>query len=532
MRTQLIRSNRSGNAVRKDEGSALILALVVIIVGAFFVLPTMTYLMTVNQASRMRIEGANSSEVVRGGLRSVLYDPSGLYSACSTSGVTDVSSTKLAVPPGLAIDTWCTTVANASQWVPTDLRWALTTTMVGASTAIPLPYVAPPSRPDLDGTISQLWCTSAVTESLPCGRSYPNNAAPNSTDWLVDATDSSIGSKIFLPYVPSVIDAAGYAGGYNVDVGGGSICKVYFPGRYTDDVVITGTTPVYFVSGVYYFERTLRFSGSANVVVGAGATDGCIDSDAVAVADAGYADATSNGVGATFVFGATGRMMIDTATATSPGKSINITFNRRLVDPSDPDNIMNNVAIMSVNGSAPPASPVTNDLDVPGSLHVPASKVYAATPVEPLNQGFTPSTLIPSTVPTTAFPCALPAPPPAVPAASCPIIDINLTNTATVNVNIPGYISVPQGGVSLNTATGMSANKKISLGGGILTGTIGVSPERPASLQIGLLNSVVQKTFKIVSQTKNTTPRVTATALIQVNQTGGYAINSWVTSFG
>ena len=59
-----------------------------------------------------------------------------------------------------------------------------------------------------------------------------------------------------------------------------------------------------------------------------------------------------------------------------------------------------------------------------------------------------------------------------------------------------------------------------------------MSPERPASLQIGLLNSVVQKTFKIVSQTKNTTPRVTATALIQVNQTGGYAINSWVTSFG
>ncbi len=65
-----------------------------------------------------------------------------------------------------------------------------------------------------------------------------------------------------------------------------------------------------------------------------------------------------------------------------------------------------------------------------------------------------------------------------VPATSCPIIDINLTNTAT----------------------GMSANKKISLGGGVLTGTIGVSPERPASLQIGRLNSVVHKTFKVVSQ--------------------------------
>ncbi|MEO8264626.1 MAG: hypothetical protein ABI706_03855 [Ilumatobacteraceae bacterium] len=531
MRTQRISSKRVARRdATKDQGSTLILALVVIIVGAFFVLPTMTYLMTVNMASRLRIEGANSSEVVRGGLRSVLYDPSALYSACAGSGATDASAKDLAVPPGLNITTKCTTTANASQWVPTDLRWALTTTLVGASTAIPPPYAAPPSRPDLDGTISEQWCTSAVTESLPCGRTYPNNAAPNSTDWLADVTDSSVGSKIFLPYVPSVIDAAGYAGGYDVSVGNNNICKVYFPGRYIDDVVITGSTPVYFVSGVYYFEKTVRISGNANVVIGAGATDGCIDGDAVAVADAGYADATSNGVGATFVFGKQGRMMIDTATATSPGKSINITFNRRLVDPSDVDTIMNNVSIMSVNGTVPALSPTTLDYDSPTLLYVPASKVYAQPiPVEPLNEGFTASTLIPTTVPTTAFPCA---PPPAAPAASCPIIDINLTNTATVNVSIPGYISVPQGAVSINTASGMTAGKKISLGGGVLTGTIGVSPDKPAALQIGLLNSVVQKTFKIVSQTVSERPRVTATALIQINQTGGYAINSWVTSFG
>jgi hypothetical protein len=200
-----------------------------------------------------------------------------------------------------------------------------------------------------------------------------------------------------------------------------------------------------------------------------------------------------------------------------------------LVDPTDPENIMNNVAIMSVNGVA--AGAVTNDYDVPGSIHVPASKVFAAPPVEPLNQNFNPSTLIP-TAPQpidTAFPCA---PPPAVPAATCPIVDLNLTTTMPVNVSIPGYTSVPQGGFSLNTATGMGANKKISFGGGVLTGTVGVSADKPASLQIGLLNSVVQKTFKIVSQTINTSPRVTATALVQVNQTGGYAINSWVTSIG
>ncbi len=351
----------------KDEGSTLILTLVVIIVGAFFVLPMMTYVMTVNQVSRLRIQSANSSEIVRGGLRSVLYDPSGLYSACSGTGVS--AAQNLAVPPGLPITTQCTTVDQNEQWMPEDVRWALTTTMVGSEVPIPPPYLAPPEAPDLDQTISEQWCTSAVAEGVPCGREYPGNGSTAYTDWFlpdINATTESTGSKIFLPFLPSVIDAAGYAGGYDINTDGlGAMCKVYFPGRYTDDVVITGSMPVYFVSGVYYFEKTLRFSGDAQVVVGAGATDGCIDGDAIAVADAGYADATSSGVGGTFIFGAKGRMMIDTATAGTPSKGISLTFNRRLVDPSDADAIMNNVSIMSVNGSVDAVAGVTNDYNNP-----------------------------------------------------------------------------------------------------------------------------------------------------------------------
>ena len=270
----------------------------------------------------------------------MLYDPAGLYQACANSGASDASAINLAVPPGLAITTKCTTTAIASQWVPTDLRWALATTMVGASAAIPPPYVAPPSRPDLDGTISAQWCTSAVTDSLPCGRTYPNNASTDPMTWVADATTTSTGSKIFLPYVPPVIDTPAFAGGYDLDLGGGQKCKIFFPGRYTDNVVITGTTPVYFVSGVYYFEKAVRLSGDAQVVVGAGAVDGCVDSDAIAVADAGYADATSNGVGGTFVFGAQGRLVIDTTTASTTGSGVSLTINRRLVDPTDPENIM------------------------------------------------------------------------------------------------------------------------------------------------------------------------------------------------
>jgi hypothetical protein len=185
---------------------------------------------------------------------------------------------------------------------------------------------------------------------------------------------------------------------------------------------------------------------------------------------------------------------------------------------------------MSVNGV------VTNGTTIPyhvdGLMDVPAGAFNVLPVVEPYTQGFRASTLIPTSVPTGATPCPYALTSAAVPAATCPIVDVNLTTNMPVNVSIPGYISVPQGAVSIFTAPGMTSNKKLSFGGGILTATIGVSADKPASLQLGLLNSVVQKTFKIVSQTTASTPKVTATALVQVNQTGGYAINSWVTSFG
>jgi len=102
MKRQLRHLRQPTQVKGRDEGSTLILCLVVIIIGAFFVLPMMTYIMTVNQASRLRIESANSSEVVRGGLRSVLYDPAALYQACANSGASDASagtSPRIGGPP-------------------------------------------------------------------------------------------------------------------------------------------------------------------------------------------------------------------------------------------------------------------------------------------------------------------------------------------------------------------------------------------------------------------------------------------------
>jgi hypothetical protein len=124
---------------------------------------------------------------------------------------------------------------------------------------------------------------------------------------------------------------------------------VYFPGKYTDDVVITGSTPVYFVSGIYYFEKALRISGDAHVVAGAGSTPGCVESDAVAVADAINApfDAYSNGVGATFVFGRTAAWWSTTPPAR---RSMKLRDEPPPRGNEDPLSVLNDVSIMSVNG--------------------------------------------------------------------------------------------------------------------------------------------------------------------------------------
>ena len=508
----------------------MILALVVMLVGTLMVLPMMDYTMGVLRANRSSSAKLARVEVVEGGLRATLYDPLKLYQACAENGGGGATlEVPLAVPPGLNIESVCTTVGHSLQDVPDEQRFALTTTQVGSNANIPPPYVAAPSEPEFDGTISAVWCTSMNPGpgggKVPCGKPYLANGDLNPQRWLTDASTTSGSGKIFTPYLPPVANAFAYAGGYNMIEGP---CKVYFPGRYVDDVVITGSTPVYFASGIYYFEKTVRISGDATVVVGAGSTPGCVESDAVAVADAINVpfDAYSNGVGGTWVFGQNGRLVIDTATA-STGTGVNLTFNRRLVASTDPAAVMNEVSIMSVNGVVAGSATIDlvrdldSDLDGDIELQVPATQVYGTTPADALTHQYRASNLISTAGPPVS--CALSA---SVP--GCPIIDINLSTAAKVIVKIPGYVSVPQGMLSLTVADGANVNKKISFGGGILAAQVAVSAVVPDYLQLGLLNPVVQLTFKIVTRTTSGSPNMTATALVQVNETGGYAINSWV----
>jgi hypothetical protein len=136
-------------------------------------------------------------------------------------------------------------------------------------------------------------------------------------------------------------------------------------------------------------------------------------------------------------------------------------------------------------------------------------------PTDPAASEYLPSTLIPVPAPGTQ---------------SSAVVDISFTKALASKVIIPGYISVPQGRVSIATTTGSGANKDVELVGGVLTALFSQTPEQPATLQIGLVNPVVQKTFQLVAVTTSGSPAVNSVAVVQINDYGEYAVNSWVTN--
>jgi hypothetical protein len=110
-----------------------------------------------------------------------------------------------------------------------------------------------------------------------------------------------------------------------------------------------------------------------------------------------------------------------------------------------------------------------------------------------------------------------------------PIIDINFTTTSTSTLFIPGYVSVPQGRINITAATGAGVGKSVDLVGGVLAATFSQTLVQPASLHLGMINRIVQKTFKLVGTTTAGRPSVTSVAIVQINDYGEFAINSWVT---
>ena len=214
------------------------------------------------------------------------------------------------------------------------------------------------------------------------------------------------------------------------------------------------------------------------------------------------------------MFGAAGRLVVNDATA---GTGVNVQFNTRLVDVSDVSSqASKGVSIVSVNGVMNSGN--YEETNLSNQLRVPKSQVQSGSTLTDANlQTYLPSTLVPS---------VFPAP------QTNAIIDVSFTGNNANTLYIPGYVAVPQGRVNISVAAGKATGKSVSMLGGVLAAMFTQSATPPATQQLGIVNRVVQKTFKVVSVTTTGLPKVTSTALVQVNDYGEFVINSWEVQSG
>jgi hypothetical protein len=328
-----------------DRGSVLLLVLAMVVIGALIVIPVMTYGVSVLKANTVLSTKTQRFEAVKAGMRTALHDPLELYRQCDEE-VTPKAVSSIEVS-GVQIDTSCQLVGFANTVIGDHLRYGLVATEVGQS----------------------------IPAALK-GKKYASTAAP--ADWVGLATTSfqdpgntDAWDKIWLPDLPThARTIRTRVEGHDMPSGFGG-CKVFFPGKYVDDVVLDGKT--FFTSGIYYFEGEVRVLGGADVVVGDGRTQGCATSqEAVFFADpplpAGQPH-NITGFGATWLFGGEGRLVVSNAN----NQPLRLDFNRRYVDDPNTDPSLF-VSIASVNGDLDGLGNFVDYLE-PGFVQVPRSDV-------------------------------------------------------------------------------------------------------------------------------------------------------------
>jgi hypothetical protein len=407
-----------------------------------------------------------------------MADPAETYDTCALAGLTTPKSLGVA-PLDISVASECFLLASTQAAAPGDLRVSMTTTFAGS--------VAPP------GTVGDVFAGPA-----------------DPTYWPTQSTKQSTGTKIYLPDLPIHSTRHPSSAGFMMPAWAGT-CRVFFPGTYDDPVTISDSIPTYFASGIYYFTEPITLTGSANVVVGGGTTEGCTnDQDAAYFAVNGPAVHNVSGYGATFIFGAAGRLVVDDTIVN--GSGVSLVMNNRLVGTQEVTaQASAGVSIMTVNGVL--AGGAINDLSIPGTIFVPETKVNnGLVAEEATTNAYTPSALVPTSL---------------LPAPGTNVVTMRLVGDDPSTVRIDGYVSVPQGSMSVEAAAATAANKSLVFSGGVLAAMVHTTADLPATTTLGLVNRVVQHTFKIVSETTSGVPKLTSVATVKINEYGKYTVVNW-----
>jgi hypothetical protein len=326
------------------------LVLVMMVIAALVVVPLLSYSVSVLKANKVVGDATRHREAAEAGLRVALLDPTGLFNECAGSPK-PVPGPAGGVIDGIAVSTTCSMTEEVGPLNVLGFQNPVGTTATQLGATVPQSFIG--------------------TASL-----QPEAGTPDWWAGTATATDGQIWMPT-LPAQPQTIRTGPF------DMPPAYQCTVYLPGRYPDPLTIT-TGNVYFASGVYWFEDEVTFGGDANVVVGYGLAElptECADDVQVGANLLGAPGVFDiDGAGATWVFGADGRLVIDNS-ATSAGLSVR--FNQRYVEPGFEADRGQRISIMSVNGDDDtPDAPH----EVPGVVHVPRSTVTVNQAVVELGQ--------------------------------------------------------------------------------------------------------------------------------------------------
>lgn len=347
----------------RDRGAILPVVLVLMVVGTLIIVPLLTYSITVFKANRVVSDNTARTEAARAGLRMALADPVETFERCGAAGL----NTPVGLPgPGLDITTTttCNLLEVASARDDTEVPYAIAHTWFGEPPAAGSGLVGDVFAPTLADEAEWIEYTSSDGLTVP-DTGDPTNLVQ--TVWTPDLPVHSLSLRSPIPYEL----ADGYA------FAPFATCRVYFPGTYTQPLTISG--PTYFASGVYYFEDEVRIvantdpSGEAtSVLAGQGTLRGCVgDQYAVFYSVDAPAGHNVSALGATFVFGDEGRLVLDDTDG-----PVTFRMNQRYVPDDDEDNLPSRqVSIMTVNGAIDEVSGELTDLEVAGQLSVLRSLV-------------------------------------------------------------------------------------------------------------------------------------------------------------
>jgi hypothetical protein len=277
------------------------------------------------------------------------------------------------------------------------------------------------------------------------------------------------------------------------------VCTVYYPGRYI------GSTPLvlnggahYFASGVYYFERPLDIRGGAAVVFGEGRSPGCtFDADAAFVSTAPR-NHEITGKGATLVLGRTASVAVS-------GDRTQVRINRRVS--SSTTRGSEGMAIRSVSfGAANAAVEIPADVVMRADGSTVAAKDHSIT----VATGGTASKYAESSL-----------------APSSNSLDVALGAGSVFDTD--GAVFTPGAQVSVR-ATG--STYVLRLGGGVVATRVQLAMATPPASPttewfVGMTSQPIQRQVALAATATVGGRTVRSDATMEVNVDRSYAINSW-----